>query len=344
MKTINAILPLLALLIASCTSDFDLEDMGSEEKLVLYCMPAAGLDTTLIQLSRSVPVNDKGLPPLGIPGAEITVKVNGEPRTVYWNEERETASLQPQCYYVLTPGLKEGDVVSIEAEADGLRPVMSETVVPPVFPVRDISLAVIPGSEMRLQFRITFADEAATDDYYAIGISSQSFYESGYYDDGYMGTHEWICKSDVYPVENVLLDFKDEPLLNDRVGLDATLDFDYEYYKGIYIWSDEQIPGREYTLRVSAYYSPDRGGYPDWNQTFGKFEYLYKKYKVRLYRLSPELYKYLKAMNDIANNEFGQSGLAPIRNHYTNIINGFGVMGACQIYESEWLANPSLRD
>ena len=52
------------------------------------------------------------------------------------------------------------------------------------------------------------------------------------------------------------------------------------------------------------------------------------------------MYKYLKSINDIDNNDLGEYGLAPIRSHYTNIENGIGLLGGCNIYETDWIENP----
>src|SRR3712207_8132094 len=56
MKTIYIPLLLLLALMTSCSYDFELKGMDAAEKLVLYCMPDADSDTTLIQLYRSQPV------------------------------------------------------------------------------------------------------------------------------------------------------------------------------------------------------------------------------------------------------------------------------------------------
>ena len=50
--------------------------------------------------------------------------------------------------------------------------------------------------------------------------------------------------------------------------------------------------------------------------------------------------KIVWSIKDINNNELGNYGLAPIRSHFTNIENGIGILGGCNIYESEWLDIP----
>ena len=64
------------------------------------------------------------------------------------------------------------------------------------------------------------------------------------------------------------------------------------------------------------------------------------EFKIYLYKLSKEMYTYLKSLNRINNNDLGGYGLAPIRSHYTNVENGIGLLGGCNVYESEWISNP----
>lgn len=44
---------------SSCTYNFDLDDVEASPKLVLYSYPGSG-DTTVVRLSRSLPVSQKG--------------------------------------------------------------------------------------------------------------------------------------------------------------------------------------------------------------------------------------------------------------------------------------------
>ncbi len=78
MKPFHLLLYIAASLPIGCNSHFEIEGLQAEEKLVVYCMPTAGYDTTVIQLSKTVPLNSAGLPPEGIPDADIEFTVNGE--------------------------------------------------------------------------------------------------------------------------------------------------------------------------------------------------------------------------------------------------------------------------
>lgn len=59
MKIKNLTFWIMAFMFSSCSYEFELNDINVGEKIVLYCMPCADKDTTLIQLSRSVPVSKK---------------------------------------------------------------------------------------------------------------------------------------------------------------------------------------------------------------------------------------------------------------------------------------------
>lgn len=90
------------------------------------------------------------------------------------------------------------------------------------------------------------------------------------------------------------------------------------------------LNGKSYTLHLGTYYREDYDH--EYSKTF-------RYYKIYLYRFSEEMYKYLKSVNDINDNELGEYGLAPIRSHYTNIENGIGLLGGCSIYETDWIEN-----
>ncbi|MCI8999135.1 MAG: DUF4249 domain-containing protein [Muribaculaceae bacterium] len=303
----------LLLLLCSCDSYFEPECPDTDEKTVLYCMPSPDTDTVLIQLSRSVPLSSSGTPPKGIPGADIDFRINGTLHPVQWNE-KATPSLPAECYYVCSH-VNEGDRIEIMASTDGIAPVSAFTVIPPPFPLNHISFGLKPGISPQLQIRINFTDDASSVDYYGVRV----------------------CRMNVSGADSTETVLKpgltDEPLLNHKVGIDATFDLDYNYYQDLYIWSDEQVQGKEYTLRLNVDYIPDTP--EESGQAASGEKHLYK---VALYTLSSELYHYLKSVNDISNNELGQNGLAPIRSHYTNITNGFGVLGGCQYYDSGWLS------
>ena len=87
-------------------------------------------------------------------------------------------------------------------------------------------------------------------------------------------------------LESVEFDLKDEPLLNNSADLDEIFIFSNEYSQNLYIWDDEKIQGQEYTLHLAMDYQEDYDS--EWSDHTYKAEY-----KIYLYTLSAEFFKYL---------------------------------------------------
>lgn len=85
--------------------------------MVLYCFPSNN-DTTIIQLSKSVPVNKRKPLEKSVRNADIQFTVNGKEHAIYWNEDT-TSSLSAQCYYTLGKWGKN-DRLQLQATATGL--------------------------------------------------------------------------------------------------------------------------------------------------------------------------------------------------------------------------------
>ena len=217
---------------------------------------------------------------------------------------------------------------------EDLPPIQAHTVIPSAFPLKEVDLAVKPGVDDRMvQFRITFADPDGTDDCYGVHVLHKSEYKREHFDE-----HGALIASEVEEsyITPFYLEADDEPLMESSTGLNSVFELYDDYYQNLYIWGDRLVQGKTYTLRMNGYYSADGV----WEEEGERRSQLHT-YKLRLYTLSPEMYRYLKSLNDNANNELGHAGLAPLRNLYTNVEGGFGVLGGCRIVETGWLDNPS---
>ena len=58
---------------------------------------------------------------------------------------------------------------------------------------------------------------------------------------------------------------------------------------------------------------------------------------MQLYHLTPEMYRYVKSINDIDNNDLAQFGLTMLQPTYSNVHGGIGVVGAYSVSESGWM-------
>lgn len=110
------------------------------------------------------------------------------------------------------------------------------------------------------------------------------------------------------------------------------------FYRNLYYWDDTKIQGKSYTIRLNTHYETD---YEDDFITPDGIEHIKHKvkYRIYLYSLSEEFYRYLKSVNEQKNNGLGNSELAPIRSTYTNVSNGIGVVGGCRMFQTEWIDN-----
>lgn len=302
---------------SACSYHFDIEEMGENPKLVIYSFPG-NQDTTFIQVSKSIPVSSKQDQQTALSGAKITFCVNGKEKEIQYAEEGST-SMPQACNYVLGK-FYPGDRIEIKAEAENLPAVSSRTEIPAFFPLKQFSLVKkldIYGKKI-IQFQISLQDDPSEINYYGVIIEKMSDYSGSYH------------------INNLtLLNTEEEPLLHQTGALDDLLLGDsYDTYGGMYIFSDNKINGKEYTLRLNDNnsYEPN-SDYPDgtrWSRFY---------YRVTVFGLSADYYLYAKNILDLRNNELGKYGLSPIRPSYTNIQNGLGLLGGYSMEQSEWLEN-----
>ena len=344
-------------LLMSCKDSFDIDSLQEQPKLVVSCFPSMG-DTTFVSVTRSVPVSKEGRvygQDLSVGDATIIYKVNGQPREVMADGGRR---------YVLGPH-RAGDVVEVEAVAEGYAAVSSRTVVPQAVPVelRGISETRIYDTYWEesvdvLQLAATFTDPADRQDYYAVRIRLRHFAltavgdlrpdcpQHDYYDDDYNRHVEWPVNSEDeyrYISETGWADVYDfhlrrdtaytypairtagEPLLQPLSGVDGDFGFENEFYQQFYVFSDAQIDGQTYTLRLNI---------NQWASELNTHMARPAEFQVLLYHLTPEFYRFVKSINDIDNNELAQSGFSLLSPTFTNITGGIGILGAYAVAES----------
>ena len=104
----HILLPVFIGLLSSCTYHFELDDVGASQKLVLYSYPGSG-DTTVVHLSRSLPVSQKGELGRGLKGADVRFSVNGEAVSLAWTDD-SIPGVPAQSYYAVKT-YEDGDKV-----------------------------------------------------------------------------------------------------------------------------------------------------------------------------------------------------------------------------------------
>jgi hypothetical protein len=313
--------------------------MGNTDKLVLYCMPAAGMDTTVVQISRSVAVNtSSSATTKELTGVSVRYTVNNVEQEVLYATKWLGSNVPKGCYYVVGK-LREGDRVSVEASATGFPTVHGSTTIPKSFPLKEVNLDRRRNNDSysyNLQFAVSMNGEQSLN-YYALHFVSDDVVKQT--------TQKWDGslehKSSDY-LTHLDMDISGEPLLNNATGVDEIFDVSNSYFRNMYIFTNRSFCNTGYTLHANTYYrNIDNNSEYD-PDVIGYTRFLY--YRVYMYSLSTEMYLYLKSVNDIENNDLGTSGLASIRSHYSNVMGGIGVVCGCNVTMTDWIDNPYYGD
>jgi hypothetical protein len=294
--------------LASCRDDFDVNSVKSKPKLVLYCMPTVG-DSTIITLTRSLPVNGQGSVS-EVDGARISYTVNGQPATVIAEGNGRYKAVARQT---------AGDRVSIEAEADGLPAVAAQTTILAPVPITDVKTGEVytyseEWGESRnfLQLQATFTDPADTQDYYAVQVKKLRFVrENG------------LVKDEPYPPLDVdsILEVHEaytdsDPLLRKLNSIDYDFGYDDNSYEQFFVFTDKDISGKTYTLRLNVY--PDAFNGPN-------NHYVSPYFVIELYHITPEFYHFVSSIGNVENSDLTKVGLSSITPNVGNVLGGIGM-------------------
>ena len=329
------ILPILvttgiALQFCSCENNLDVEILKGQPKLVVYCFPSTEHDTTIIDLSSSLPassnVKQVKAERFAVKGATITYRLNGEELPVMF--AKESTGYVPAGKYNVVADHHSDDHISIEASAEGYPTIHAQTTIPKAPKIEKVtSLPDHRKSSTGIQRLVTLADDPHTDDYYAVG------YENIYYQRDIIAEEpETVYGDPVRKVYNNTVDIEDEPALTPGNSLDDFFEYDNDYYQDFYLFSDNTFTDSEYTLRLNA---TDIEQFLDNSVTR-------KGYCVKLYKISPEYYRFVKSLNDMKNNFLGEYGLAPFSPTLNNVEGGLGCVGGYSMatYEETNLYEP----
>ena len=127
-----AVVVVLAFTFNSCKDQFDINVLRESPKMVVYCFPSTA-DTTFINVSRSIPVQQKKIADevKAINNARISYRINRQEQVV-----RQKRSGQ---YYV-TSLQRPGDQIDLAISADGIGSVYASTTIPKEVPIAQLKM------------------------------------------------------------------------------------------------------------------------------------------------------------------------------------------------------------
>ncbi|MBR1570947.1 MAG: DUF4249 family protein [Bacteroidales bacterium] len=342
MKQVFSYLSAALLLLAglhSCEIPFDLEKT-SEPKIYVQCIPAKDGETVL-QVLYASPVTEADAP-VSFHPSSIDIQVNGT-RVGYETDDEGII----RC----TPALEAGDKVSVTVQAEGMETASGSTTVPETPVIEEIGwekVQVDTTEGTKVTFRLD--KEPSEGDCFGLQIRRRTvvLYMDGSVDD-----------LDVYITPGQLMSTLDAG----SVSMENFLQVNYKdglmdagFRQPMTLLTAKQFQGREYSFYLDSFDADalrewmewmeemeDRENAEDWQDQRPPFpgrdgEDEEKEVKVPvatatacmvyLYRLSPELYLYAKALYQSQLDFLANMGLIPANFTYTNVEGGAGVVGA----------------
>ncbi len=336
---------LLALAMSSCEYVLDFSGGDMNPRLFVFGMPGSS-DMTVVKLHSTVPMGDRTSGPLPLDDARVSLVVNGE-EVVMVRADEAVPDLPEGSFYTMHPVLP-GDKVEVKASAGGMEPVWAESLVPGEFPENEVDVEVdswlYENHPARLRFSVRFKDDAETMDHYAMQVLLMKEYYSFSLDNGseVLG-HEYEYIKPVGDYEDdggmELYPFRRPVILNYNSGLDLYSEQDAP----MMIFDDRNFADGEGIMEFPAKYVEDEVSEATWmNGVLLDEKGYHCSYMVILYRLSPELYNFIRTNEIQSSNLLILLAAAPPSYVYTNIHGGVGVFGGISRTETDWIPNVDI--
>lgn len=297
--------------LAGCYAEFDLKVKNPVSRLVVHSFVTSD-SLVVAEVSHSWIAGQKPAP-AALAEARAALSVNGEFKE--WLQWR----IPPTAYdtllgkglYYSTIRPREGDRVELKVEAEGFEPVQGEDRIPEKANIENIQLALAGGTSgyKQLKMYITFQDKPGRRDYYGLKV------------------YRAFCKEEdgetrLYSMEDVILDYSEEPLFS-RTGtiFDDLFASETYVYGLLYPFSDEQIDGQRYTLKVSSLVGSE----------LGRPHGAKLRYTLCLYAFSEDYYRYILSLTRQGATSLSDYGLADPAMLYHNVTGGIGLVGTYRI-------------
>lgn len=306
-------------LFTSCYQEINLDEYRTAPKIVINC--AAFTNVPLTASVTRTWFYTENTPYVKLPNAKVELYVNDNfVEQMKWQPlkaKTETRSSVPDSVFASGYVPKGGDRIKIVASNPGYQTVYAEDVVPhevPIINLEHTERKVTMNSQnyyyengqmiedkdfIEVTYNVTFQDMADLDNYYVIQVSGP--WNGG----GYM---------------YVDLSYIDPILKDQNTAIDNALGFDGVNNRSGCLFTDRDIKGKEYTLKLKELISA-RLSDP-------------KKRRITLYSLSESYYQYILSLQKVAGSTvsggLGNIGFAEPIQVYSNVVDGTGILGTSQ--------------
>ncbi len=321
MRKIPAILSSLLLIAAlSCERETDLPLKPDGGRLYLECFPSNNHDTTYIKLTAAVPITEyEG--PKELSNIMMNFRVNGD-------------SFAPKLYsednyvytYIADVPLKPGDIVSVDASAEGYPQITASSSVPDEADM-EMSREIYNYGTLRHKFTVRRNDGSGQKHYYGVAIRGVCRMEKTYADSDRQPETEVSYLRYDYKMESPVKS-KDEDILGYK-----TIKQCHVNGTDMVIFEDDGGKTTDLEIVVDIPYQQDKywvvvEDYKIFRRTL---------YNVEMFRIPKEAYEYL---NPRINESLLAAGLIPPFISNGNISGGYGIASCMGCTSSGWIGNP----
>lgn len=309
-------------LFTSCYQEINLDEYRTTPKIVINC--AAFTDVPLTASVTRTWFYPENTPYVKLPNAKVELYVNDNfVEQMKWQPletKTETRSGVPDSVFASGYVPKGGDRIKIVASNPGYQTVYAEDVVPhevPIINLEHTERKVTVNSQdyyyengqmieekdfIEVIYKVTFQDIPDQDNYYMIQV-----------------TGPWNGSDYTFVGVSYI-----DPILKDQnTVIDGALGFDGVNNWNGCLFTDREIKGKEYTLRMKELINARHGGS--------------EQRRIILYSISEPYYQYILSLQKVSGSTvgggLGNLGFAePIR-VYSNVVDGTGILGTSQ-YDS----------
>lgn len=247
--------------------------------------------------------------------------------------------------YLVQEGFQPGQTLELEAQSSDLPSVRAVTTVPAPIPEVKLTHREVltykdnePGQTMNslvtlLEFHLLIDEKPDKDEYFGIQICRRTVYDTV----GTVPGPVWKSYKDRSGIEEY-----DDLYADAGRGEGNAISSEKKEMFVLYDGGEMMVIPAEAEgegAAVNAYVYPTKNRLV--NASYGgkdNYEiYEVYEYNVRLYRLSPEMFRCLKARYIINNSRVPiHLGFSPVTYTFTNVKGGLGIFGAVSEYESGW--------
>lgn len=321
--------------LTSCYKDVPFKGLEQEPKLFFQCLPGVQ-DTTVLWLRSTFPVNN-GLEITEVRNPKFMLKVNGEP--VGLEQNNGLSSAFPSDAFFTTVPLRPGDRLEVYGEADGFDLISSSTVIPEKFSDLTYEAKVVPSpnpdyytahlgrgasqgiSKEVTEFTVTFQDTPDVHDCYMAEVTEYAYYnQTG-------GNKLYNVGSVAYVLPKERTDFILQPyakteflLVEHSSPWNTVNDFFFRTSRLTCVTDDSSFEGKMHTMKIQV------------NRMMSSAHEL--KYRLRLYRLTEDYFKYVKAWKIAENADFAELPSSTPFMAYDNVDGGSGIFAGAQVFDS----------